>query len=450
MKKITTQLTKHFLILFFFNFVPFAQGDSEIKFDLQNLELYFSNLNTTWNSNQENDYSYTVTMKDYKFSFSEINIKNNYNSDNLLSDIKIIGPIIDINKFEFKAKIFSENWITKEKIKRYRIRQNIPRLAIKKIEEASKLFKIDNKIYPNNINQLDIENYLEFDKYPFNEYGWKYKIDLPNIITAKPTNLNIAPNSDIIIYNFQEDKFQNNPKLDSLINIPNVEWNYLFSVQKVVQNILSSILLSFSPDGKNFTVEIINGQFKMESLKFSAVPNNRFEDLINLKIPSIKFEINDFFFNGTLGDIPEINSLKSNFKVRNFDLKLPEGLIEEPEIEKLMKTLGIWNNSIKIRLFEIDISMINELTGSAIIKIYTPFLKIDVNVNMIVKQNGTFQPKIMLSNSTIKINPIALGVRKYIRKWEKENNKTLKRQGSIITLNLSGDISNLFIHGLNN
>lgn len=450
MKKITTQLTKHFLILFFFNFVPFAQGDSEIKFDLQNLELYFSNLNTTWNSNQENDYSYTVTMKDYKFSFSEINIKNNYNSDNLLSDIKIVGPIIDINAFEFKAKIFSENWITKEKIKRYRIRQNIPRLAIKKIEEASKLFKIDNKIYPNNINQLDIENYLEFDKYPFNEYGWKYKIDLPNIITAKPTNLNIAPNSDIIIYNFQEDKFQNNPKLDSLINIPNVEWNYLFSVQKVVQNILSSILLSFSPDGKNFTVEIINGQFKMESLKFSAVPNNRFEDLINLKIPSIKFEINDFFFNGTLGDIPEINSLKSNFKVRNFDLKLPEGLIEEPEIEKLMKTLGIWNNSIKIRLFEIDISMINELTGSAIIKIYTPFLKIDVNVNMIVKQNGTFQPKIMLSNSTIKINPIALGVRKYIRKWEKENNKTLKRQGSIITLNLSGDISNLFIHGLNN
>lgn len=450
MKKITTQLTKHFLILFFFNFVPFAQGDSEIKFDLQNLELYFSNLNTTWNSNQENDYSYTVTIKDYKFSFSEINIKNNYNSDNLLSDIKIVGPIIDINAFEFKAKIFSENWITKEKIKRYRIRQNIPRLAIKKIEEASKLFKIDNKIYPNNINQLDIENYLEFDKYPFNEYGWKYKIDLPNIITAKPTNLNIAPNSDIIIYNFQEDKFQNNPKLDSLINIPNVEWNYLFSVQKVVQNILSSILLSFSPDGKNFTVEIINGQFKMESLKFSAVPNNRFEDLINLKIPSIKFEINDFFFNGTLGDIPEINSLKSNFKVRNFDLKLPEGLIEEPEIEKLMKTLGIWNNSIKIRLFEIDISMINELTGSAIIKIYTPFLKIDVNVNMIVKQNGTFQPKIMLSNSTIKINPIALGVRKYIRKWEKENNKTLKRQGSIITLNLSGDISNLFIHGLNN
>lgn len=450
MKKIITQLTKYFLILFFFNFVPFAQGDSEIKFDLQNLELYFSNLNTTWNSNQENDYSYTVTMKDYKFSFSEINIKNNYNSDNLLSDIKIIGPIIDINKFEFKAKIFSENWITKEKIKRYRIRQNIPRLAIKKIEEASKLFKIDNKIYPNNINQLDVENYLEFDKYPFNDYGWKYKIDLPNIITAKPTNLNIAPNSDIIIYNFQEDKFQNNPKLDSLINIPNVEWNYFFSVQKVVQNILSSILLSFSPDGKNFTVEIINGQFKMESLKFSAVPNNRLEDLINLKIPSIKFEINDFFFNGTLGDIPEINSLKSNFKVRNFDLKLPDGLIEEPEIEKLMKTLGIWNNSIKIRLFEIDISMINELTGSAIIKIYTPFLKIDVNVNMIVKQNGTFQPKIILSNSTVKINPIALGVRKYIRKWEKENNKTLKRQGSIITLNLSGDISNLFIHGLNN
>ena len=135
--------------------------------------------------------------------------------------------------------------------------------------------------------------------------------------------------------------------------------------------------------------------------------------------------------------------------MRNFNLKLPEGLIEEPEIEHLFRRLGIWNNSFKIRLFEIDIDMINELTGIVIIKIHSPFLKIDIIANLIIKQNKTSQPKIILSESKIRINPIALGVRKYINRWEKENDKTLKRQGSIITLTVSGDIFELFIQGLN-
>lgn len=449
MKKIIKLLTNSIIVLFFINFIPFAQNDSQIKFDLQNLVLYFNNLNATWKSNQENDYSYGISIKDYKLGFSEINIKSDFNSNSSLSGIRITGPTVDVNNLEINAKIYSENWITKEKIKRYKNREKIPKLAINKILEASLLYKIDNKVYPKNINELDITNYLEFDKYPFNDYEWIYRIDLPNTITAKPTHLNIAPESRLIIYNFQENDFQNNPLLDSLINVPKVEWNYSFSIQKIIQNLLSSVNISISQDGKNFTAEIIKGQFKMEDLQLSAIPGERLEELVTLKIPSIKFEINDFFFDGALGDFPEINRIKSNFRVRNFNLKLPEGLIEEPEIEHLFRRLGIWNNSFKIRLFEIDIDIINELTGIVIIKIHSPFLKIDIIANLIIKQNKTSQPKIILSESKIRINPIALGVRKYINRWEKENDKTLKRQGSIITLTVSGDIFDLFIQGLN-
>jgi hypothetical protein len=40
-------------------------------------------------------------------------------------------------------------------------------------------------------------------------------------------------------------------------------------------------------------------------------------------------------------------------------------------------------------------------------------------------------------------------VRRYIRQWEKENNKTLNRKGSSIILTINGELNNLFIHGLN-
>lgn len=182
----------------------------------------------------------------------------------------------------------------------------------------------------------------------------------------------------------------------------------------------------------------------MDNLQFSAIPDNKLEDITYFKIPKIELEINDFFFDGTLTEFPKINRLKTNFKVRNFDLKLPEGLIEEPEIKRIFKDLGIRNNSIKIRLLQFDINMINELTGIIEIKIHTPFLKIDINANLVLRQNGTIQPKITFSESKIYINPIALGIRKYIRKWEKKNEKQLKRQGSIITLTFSGDFYNLF------
>jgi len=449
MKIKTNILIRDLFLLFFIISVPLAQKDSQIKFNLQNLELIFVNLDAFYESNEKNDFSYGISVKDYKLGFSDIIIKNDYNSDSFLSKIQINGPTLDVNNLQINAKIFSDNWITKEKIKRYKNRVKVPKLAINKIKEASILYKIDNNIYPKNINDLDIENYLEFDKYPFNDYNWKYNIDLPNIISARPTIYNIASNSEFVIYNFQENNFQENPILDSLINVSKVKWNYTFSIQTIMQDFLSSLLLSFSPDGKSFTAEIIRGQFRMDNLKFSAIPGDRLEDLINLEIPSIKFEINDFFFDGVLGSIPEINKIKTNFRIRNFNIKIPQGLIEEPKIENLFNTLGIWNNSLKIRLFEIDIDMINELTGVVIIKIHTPFLKIDVNANLIIKQNKTFQPRITLSDSKIRVNPIALGVRKYIRKWEKENDKTLKRKGSIITLTLSGDIFNLFIHGLN-
>jgi hypothetical protein len=448
-KKKANLFIKSILILFLMNFASFARDNGQVKFDLQKLEINLTNLNTNFKSGTKNIDNHDLSIESFKFGFSEIDFKNNYNSSNNLSDVKIIGPIINVNKLKLKSKVHSKNWIALEKIKRLKKRQTIPRLGIKKIKEASILFKIDNKEYPKNLNELDVRNYLDLNEYPFDDFSWNYKIDLPNNITAKPTRINITPSGEFIIYNFQEQSFQNNPILDSLVDIEDVEWDYTFFIQKITQDFLSSIVLSISENGKNYTAKILKGHFQMENIQLSAIPESRLTDLISLKIPKIRFEVKDFFFDGSFGDFPKINSIKSNFKIRNFDLKLPGGFIEEPEVENIIQSLGIRNNSIKIRLLEIDIKMINEMTGISIIKVHTPFLKLDIHSNLIITQNGTYQPKIKFSNSEVRLNPIALGIRKYIREWEKKNNKNLKRMGSVITLNVSGDFSNIFIHGLN-
>ena len=442
-------MLKYFLLLLTTNFVLMAQSESKTDFNLQNFKIYFDNLKTSWKPDEDNIDIHSLLIKDYTIGFSEIDIKNIYMQESYISEIQIIGPELILNNFEYNSKLNSKNWIIEEKIKMFKKRESIPKDGIEKIVSATKLYVIDNNQLPANLNELDVKNYINLNQIPFNKNTWIYSLNLPKNISAKPSHLNINSASDSITYNWEEEKFQNSPFLESMLNIPKIEWNYDFKIQKITHFFSSNINFSVDPQNNDFNIQIKKGLFRLENLNFTATPGKELKDKIHVKLPILKLDLTDFNFEGSFIDKLLIQSLKSNFKIRNFEIKLPEGLIKEPEIETVLKALGIWNNSLKVRLFEIDINLINELTGHAELKLHTPFLKISILANFSIRQNNSLKPLVRLNDTKIVINPIALGVRKYIRRWEKENNKTLNRKGSSIFLTVNGELNNLFIHGLN-
>ena len=442
-------MLKYFILLLTTNFILMAQSESKTDFNLQNFKIYFDNLRTSWKPDEDNIDIHSLSIKDYTIGFSEIDIKNIYKQESYISEIQIIGPELILNNFEYNSKLNSKNWIIEEKIKMFKKRESIPKDGIEKIVSAIKLYVIDNNLLPANLNELDVKNYINLNQIPFNNNTWIYSLNLPKNISAKPSHLNINSASDSITYNWEEEKFQNSPFLDSMLNIPKIEWNYDFKIQKITQFFSSNINFSVDPQNNDFNIQIKKGLFRLENLNFTATPGKELKDKIHVKLPILKLDLTDFNFEGSFIDTLLIQNLKSNFKIRNFEIKLPEGLIKEPEIETVLKTLGIWNNSLKVRLFEIDINLINELTGDAELKLHTPFLKLSILANFSIRQNNSLKPIVRLNDTKIVINPIALGVRKYIRRWEKENNKTLNRKGSSIFLTVNGELNNLFIHGLN-
>lgn len=442
-------MLKYFILLLTTNFILMAQSESKTDFNLQNFKIYFDNLKTSWKPDEDNIDIHSLLIKDYTIGFSEIDIKNIYMQESYISEFQIIGPELILNNFEYNSKLNSKNWIIEEKIKMFKKRESIPKDGIEKIVSATKLYVIDNNLLPANLNELDVKNYINLNQIPFNKNTWIYSLNLPKNISAKPSHLNINSASDSITYNWEEEKFQNSPFLDSMLNIPKIEWNYDFKIQKITQFFSSNINFSVDPQNNDFNVQIKKGLFRLENLNFTATPGKELKDKIHVKLPILKLDLTDFNFEGSFIDTLLIQNLKSNFKIRNFEIKLPEGLIKEPEIETVLKTLGIWNNSLKVRLFEIDINLINELTGDAELKLHTPFLKLSILANFSIRQNNSLKPIVRLNDTKIVINPIALGVRKYIRRWEKENNKTLNRKGSSIFLTVNGELNNLFIHGLN-
>jgi len=441
------KIIRNIFLVILIHFFLKAQDTGEIKFDLKSLNFQLNNLSTSWKPELKNKDFHSLLIKDYKISFSNIDINNIYNKEQSTTEITINGPDLVIKDFKINSKVNSKNWITEEKIKRLNNRQSIPKECLEKIAKASELYFIDSDTLPQSLNDLSIRNYINLDKAPLNDYSWTYELNLPENIIAFPTNENLRAHDNSILYNWNTKDFQLNPILDSLYQVPNIEWNYEFKVQEIVQSFSSTAKIIFDPQSKKIDFKLNKSKFLIENLIFLATPEFQLENQIKISLPELMLEIKNLLIEGSIKETILMHSIDSDFRIRNFDIKIPKDLIKEPEIEKLLKTLGIWNNSLRVRLIDVNLQLINEHTGTSLIKIHTPFIKVLIDAKFTIRQNGTFPTRITFHNSEIKINPISLGVRKYIRTWEKNNKKSLKREGSTIILKANGPIDNILIQG---
>ena len=123
---------------------------------------------------------------------------------------------------------------------------------------------------------------------------------------------------------------------------------------------------------------------------------------------------------------------------------------KEPEFEAFLHQIGVWNNSVSIRLADIKIKMINQFTGSALLKVHTPFIKAVFNGNLSFSQENIKTPEIRVHNAELTIHPIALGIKKWIRNWEKTKRISLKRKGPAVVIKLNGSLNRLDLNSIKN
>ena len=424
----------------------FPRSGDKIDLTISDTGLNLKNFHIKWTPKNKVFDAHDLKLREFKFSFADIDV--DYQGDSLTTNtvLNISGPNIIIKGLNLNSKMVYKDWIIDQKINRMKKRESIARASILKIVNSIDLFNIDNNKLPSTLNDLIVNKYITRESYPLNDYTWSYELLLPEYVVAKPTQLNVIPDADKVRYDWKTRKFQVNPILDSLNKIPDANWNYIFEIQEISQILDSKILLK--KDSKTLGYDFImeRGQFKILGTSFVAIPNKNLNSRSSLSLPELVLDVEDLIFNGSLGTIPTIHKIGGKFRFRNFEIKIPGDLKNEPEIEKLFETIGIWNNSIVVRLLELEIEMINQFTGNVAFKFTTPFLKINVKGDFTSRQSGKV-PDIRLHNTEIKINPVALGVRKWLRNWEKEKGRSFNRVGSTIILKLEGSLSDPIITG---
>ena len=356
------------------------------------------------------------------------------------------GPNLAIKDFVIQSNIRSKNWITTEKINRLNRRERTPKEAISIIANAIDLYLMDHDTLPSNLNELIIKNYISMEAPPFDDNAWTYSLHLPEKIVSKPTFLNLVPGRDPLLFDWNSRTFQVDPGKDSLYSVPLVDWKYVFKINEISQLYSSNLDLILKPDTLDFEIMVEKALFKISGCSFTAVPNDIIDERSKIVLPDLVLEGKNIALDIKKNEIPIIHRGSVSFKIRNFEIKIPNDLKEEPEIQSMLDVMGIWNNSLMVRMLEMEVNLINQFTGDANFKFHTPFIKVSINGDFSIRQNGS-KPEVYLHNTEVKINPIALGMRKYIRNWEKDKGRKFSRKGATIILNIDGPLEKPTIRG---
>ena len=434
-------MVKH-IIIFILPIAIICQNKFAIESLFKKSGIFLNDLTFNFNSDSINhDNSYKLKLDEIKISLS--NFKSNTSDSGNIKhyQFNLSGPDIKIKNVLLNRSIYSTNWITTERIKLLKKRESIPKKALIAIRDAILRYEIDNLKQPESLDVLATNKYINLKGNLFADQTWSYHLNMPNNIIAKPTKINPYPLNKIITYDWKLLDFINDPKLDSLNMTRNAAWNYNLKIENITHLLKSIIEIQIDSSKNNFQLKIQESGFVIDEIMFEGIPNDELSKLIRINIPHFKIDLTDIWLESDLSKSLIAHRGKIEFNINNLEIKIPAELKDEPQIQKLLNQLGIWNNALLIKQIKLNLNIIDKNTSEINLIVESPALEIDLFGGLSTKQEPN-KREIYLTKVNLKINPVSLGIKTWIKNWEKEYEVELKRINGLIILDLEGPIKN--------
>ena len=421
----------------------FAQGKGKLESTILSSGFFIEDFHLNYKPYRSDKDYYNILLEEFKFGFSKIRISTWQDSNYLNPKFEFTGPEISLKNLILDAEVFKPDWITNEKLKRINSRQSLPKKRIEKINNSIQLYQTDHKTLPSNINDLLVNNYLDLSESTFNNASWIYILDLPSKIIAKPSKLNPIPKTNSIIYDFNSKEFIRDPSVDSLGNVPFLKWFYRFKMKGINSTSSTNLNIKLNNNNSNFSLVMDYAKFRINDIYFTAKPENQLNEKSTISLHELLIESNNLIIDGDLDSSLTFHQGEGQFKIKNFEIKIPDGLSKEPDINSFLSQLGIWNNSVAVRLIDLKVKMINQFTGDISLTVHSPFIKGTLKGNLSFRQLDGQSPEIKFHDAELTVHPIALGLKKWIKNWEKKKGIHLKRKGPAIVVKFNGPIKSL-------
>lgn len=421
----------------------YGQGNRDASLSLDQIFFQLNNLKIGASLDDDGSGSASFSLNLFKIGFKDFAISNN----NSITEVNIDGPNFELEDLELKTQYTLPNYYNIILSDLSDRRYEIPIDGIEILEKAIQTFKTKNNKYPNSFDDLVINQFISTDKYPFNHPEWSYQIKIPYTLQATTTSMYKSSPKNLIfdwptkkIINRESDKYQ----------IENIKWNFNLNINDIDQHFLSDLKINIDPDNYNIDFFQKRGNFRINNIIINAVPNDDLFAQTIFRLHNINMEINDFFLNIIKSnEDPKIQNGRGDFSLRNFELKLPPELLVDETMKSIMQDLGVRNGLIRIRELGLNFHFYDDEFGTVNLSFTSPFLKIRFSGQMSIdKNNDNLRNSVQLFDTELRVSPISYGVRDVIRQWEIDNEKTFRREGPVIVLEISGSLSNPTIIGI--
>ena len=423
-------------------------GQTSIKTLFKKSGFYFEDLKMqVFSDTLDNFKSYQLEVNELKIKLSDLESHYNLVDVQKVYDFKVKGPDLSIKNLTLEGTQILNNWVISERIKHIKKRESIPENNLLIIRDAILKYQIDNLKLPSSLNELSIDNYLDLKSGSFINQHWNYSLNLPESILSKPSSINPFSENKIIIYDWIQNDFTNNPELDSLEKSIKSEWKIKLDIENINNILTSTIHVKTDSNTTNYHIQIDKGNFEINELIFDAIPDKSLTQITRVDIPHLKVQLSNFVLDFDLEKTVILHHGKINFKIQNFEIKIPSELREEPRIQQVLEQFGIWNNSLLIKELNIFLNIINENTTEIEMFFNAPFIKINLIGGLSIKQDIS-PPEISLNRMRVEINPVSFGLKTFIKSWEEKNKTELERDNGVIILDLKGLISDPSIRNL--
>jgi hypothetical protein len=429
--------------------IPFAYPQAGTgKGSFAETGIFLKNFHFDWESHPtETSTSFSIDLKKFSFGFKDFSMEYIDEKDKQFIQFDLKGPELLVDDFELNVDMIAPDWISIQQRIRIEKWQAVPLTAIQILSESVDRFLLENERYPKSFTELAVKRYVDYENAYFDDPNWIYEVNVPENITATPTQFHPWPDAQVITLDWPSQSFNGAFNTD-LSNIPDLPWKFKVKVDEITQTVTSKTRINYSPMSAEFDYHQLRGSFQFDDFTLSAIPEGDLMNLAQFEIPAFLLQANQMAFTGSLSDsLPIIHQGKGKFRVRNVEMKIPERISKNPEIEKKLEKIGIWNNALQVKLLELNLILLNEQVGEFQFTCQTPFFRINLDGEFLLHQH-VHTPNMVLHNTELRFHPISLGLREMIKEWERKNGQILPRQGATIVLKIDGPLDHPTVHGL--
>ena len=121
-------------------------------------------------------------------------------------------------------------------------------------------------------------------------------------------------------------------------------------------------------------------KFQINDIHFTVEPENKVEDKSTISLHDLSIESKNLIIDGDFDSSLTFHQGEGQFRIKNFEIKVPDALSKEPDINNFLSQIGVWNNSIAIRLVDLNKND-QPIYWFLELMIHTPFIRASLEGN---------------------------------------------------------------------